>query len=291
MTMQGRDVDGAAPVARDWLVEQCHRQRLSPTQRRVAQFFIETMPDAAFLSTLEAASRAGVSQPTVTRFASTLGFASYPAFRTAVRDVVLGGAARSAVTVAATTDPVADEQVNLETLRDTLQSPAMAAAVETLASADVIGVVGMRLSAALATYVGYFARRIVSNVRVITDADGAADALLQMCESGRAALLVLAMPRHPASTVQVLRRARAMGIPTVLVVDTPLVDFARDADHVLVAPVSTGMVFDSHAAPTVLAMALVDGIAGAHPRRTQERLEAHEALVDSWLYKPGSDSD
>lgn len=291
MTTQSSDVDGAALAAREWLVEQCHRHRLSPTQRRVAQFYIDTMPDAAFLSTVEAASRAGVSQPTVTRFASTLGFSSYPAFRAAVRGVVLGGAPRSTVTAAPTTDPVADEQLNLETLRDTLQSPAMAAAVQTLAAADVIGVVGMRLSAALATYVGYFARRIVSDVRVITEADGAADALVQMYESGRAAVLVLAMPRHPESTVRVLRQAHAMGIPTVLVVDTPLVDFARDADHVLVAPVSTGMVFDSHAAPTVLAMALVDGIAGAHPRRTQERLEAHEALVESWLHKPAFDPE
>lgn len=290
MTTQRRDVSGAAPAARDWLVEQCQRHRLSPTQRRVAQFFIETMPDAAFLSTVEAASRAGVSQPTVTRFASTLGFSSYPAFRGAIRSVMLGGTARPVAAVP-TTDPVTDEQLNLETLRDTLQSPAMGAAVETLAAADVLGVVGMRLSAALATYVGYFARRIVSDVRVLTEADGAGDALVQMRESGSAALLVLAMPRHPESTVRVLRQAHAMGIPTVLVVDTPLVDFARDADHVLIAPVSTGMVFDSHAAPTVLAMALVDGIAGAHPRRTQERLEAHEALVDSWVHKPVHDPE
>jgi len=288
MTTQRSDVDGVAPAAREWLVEQCHRHRLSPTQRRVAQFFIDTMPDVVFLSTVEAAMRAGVSQPTVTRFASTLGFSSYPAFRNAVRKVVLGSAERPVI-AAPTTDPVADEQLNLETLRDTLRSPAMAAAVQTLAAADVLGVVGMRLSAALATYVGYFARRIMSDVRVVTEADGAADALVQMRESGHAAVLVLAMPRHPESTVQALRQARAMGIPTVLVVDTPMVDFARDADHVLIAPVSTGMVFDSHAAPTVLAMALIDGIAGAHPRRTQERLEAHEALVDSWVHKPGVD--
>lgn len=285
MTTQRSDVEGAALGARDWLVELCHHHRLSPTQRRVAQFFIDTMPDAAFLSAVEVASRAGVSQPTVTRFASTLGFSSYPAFRGAVRKVVLQGEPRS-VTVVPTTDPVADEQMNLETLRDTLRSPAMAAAVRTLAAADVLGVVGMRLSATLATYVGYFARRIVNDVRVLTESDTAEDELVQLRESGNAAVLVLAMPRHPQSTVRTLRRARAMGIPTVLVVDTPMVDFALDADHVLVAPVSTGMVFDSHAAPTVLAMALVDGIASAHPRRTQERLEAHEALVDSWAYKP-----
>lgn len=277
---------GSAPAARQWLVERCHQHRLSPTQRRVAQFFLDSMPDAAFLSTMEAANRAGVSQPTVTRFAAALGFTSYADFRRAVREVVLEGRREAVGAGARGPDPVAAEQDNLATLRDTLVSGAMTGAVATLAGAGTLAVLGMRASAALAAHVGYFARRIVDDVRVISDADGAPDALVELAGAERPALLVLAMPRYPASTVRALRQARAAGIRTVLVVDTPLADFARDADHVLVAPVSTDMVFDSHAAPTVLAMALLDGIAGAHPRRTQARLEAHEAVVDTWVHRP-----
>ncbi|MGH3360385.1 MAG: MurR/RpiR family transcriptional regulator, partial [Nocardioidaceae bacterium] len=179
---------------------------------------------------------------------------------------------------------------SLAALRHTLDSPAMASAVRSLAAAEVLGVVGMRASAALATHVGFFAQRILPDVRVVTHEDDAADALVQMHEAGDAALLVLAMPRYPASTVRTLRRGRDLGLTTVLVVDSALVDFAPDAGHVLVAPVSTGMVFDSHAAPVVLTMALLDGIAGVHHRRTQTRLEAHEALVDSWVHEPGSES-
>ena len=52
----------------------------------------------------------------------------------------------------------------------------------------------------------------------------------------------------------------------------------------LVAPVGTGLVFDSHAAVVVLAISLLDAIAATDPRRTQERLDAHEALVDRWVY-------
>jgi DNA-binding MurR/RpiR family transcriptional regulator len=87
------------------------------------------------------------------------------------------------------------------------------------------------------------------------------------------------MPRYPAATVRALRFVRAPQLPMVLVIDSPLADFASDANHVLVAPVGTGLVFHSYAAPVVLATALVDGIAGVRPRRRQERLEAHEALV------------
>lgn len=291
MTQRAGDVGGLDPVrgataARQWLVEQCQSHRLSPTQRRVAQSFMDTMPDAAFLSTSEVALRAGVSQPTVTRFAATLGFATYADFRAALRTVILGASGPD-VAEPATADPVTEAEANLAALRGTLGSPAMAAAVTALADARVLGVIGIRASTALATYVGYFARRIVDDVRLLTDADTAIDALTQLQHTGDAAVIVIAMPRYPASTVRALRHARGLGIPTVLLVDTPFVDFANDADHVLVAPVGTGLVFDSHAAPVVLAMALLDGIASAHPRRTQDRLEAHEGLVDTWLHQPG----
>jgi DNA-binding MurR/RpiR family transcriptional regulator len=286
----GLDPVRSATAARQWLVERCQSHRLSPTQRRVAQSFMDTMPDAAFLSTSEAALRAGVSQPTVTRFASTLGFATYADFRTALRTVILGGGEPDPAGPDAT-DPVTEAQADLAALRGTLGSPAMAAAVATLAEARILGVVGIRASTGVATYVSYFARRIVDDVRLVTDADTAIDSLTQMHHAGGAAVIVVAMPRYPASTVRALRHARDLGIPTVLLVDTPFVDFANDADHVLVAPVGTGMVFDSHAAPVVLGMALLDGIASTHPRRTQDRLEAHEGLVDTWLHQPSSDQD
>jgi DNA-binding MurR/RpiR family transcriptional regulator len=287
----GIDRIRSATAARQWLVERCQSHRLSPTQRRVAQSFMDTMPDAAFLSTSEAALRAGVSQPTVTRFAATLGFATYADFRAELRTVILGGGADPGTSGPEANDPVTEAEGNLAALRGTLGSPTMTAAVATLADARILGIVGFRASTALATYVSYFARRIVDDVRLVADADTAIDALSQMHHAGDVAVIVVAMPRYPASTVRALRHARSLGIPTVLLVDTPFVDFANDADHVLVAQVGTGMVFDSHAAPVVLAMALLDGIAGAHPRRTQDRLETHEGLLDTWLHQPSPDQD
>ncbi len=65
-------------------------RRLSPAQRRIAQYLLDHMPDSAFLSSVALAQRAGVSQPSVTRFASALGFSGYPALREALRMIALG---------------------------------------------------------------------------------------------------------------------------------------------------------------------------------------------------------
>src|SRR5690349_17710786 len=114
--------------AADWLVELAQRHRLSPTQRQLVQRMLGMFPNVAFLSTVEIAERAGVSQPTVARLAAALGFAGFPEFRAALRQVVLASppAERTAP------DPhdagvlaIEQERANLTSLRWVIDSDRM----------------------------------------------------------------------------------------------------------------------------------------------------------------------
>ena len=268
--------------AEDWLLDLAQRHRLSPTQRQTVQRMLGMFPDVAFLSTSEIAEQTGVSQPTVTRLAGALGFAGYPEFRAALREIVLSGRPGRA-----TPDrhvALDQEVANVTGLGRELDSERMTAAVRLLAATDPLGVIGLRASAALAHYFGYFARRVLPAVLIHTDAGSLDDFVLELHQQGAAALLAFAMPRYAAGTVAALRLARGLGMSTVVIADSPLVPFADDTDVLLVAPVGTGLVFDSHAAVVVLAISLLDAIAGTDPARTQQRLEAHEAYVDRWAY-------
>src|ERR687889_1809160 len=62
--------------------------RLTPTQRRIAHSLVQHAPNAAYLSAAEVANLAGVSQPSVTRFAMALGYPGYPALRRELRALV-----------------------------------------------------------------------------------------------------------------------------------------------------------------------------------------------------------
>ena len=243
-------------------------------------------PGVAFLSTSEIAERAGVSQPTVTRLATALGFAGFPQFRTAMRDAVLARPADPAVARRpdAAASAIERERANLEHLRRTAGGEQMAQAVRLLAATDPLGVVGLRASAAPADCFGYFARRVLPSVRVHTDAASVDDAVLQLCQQGATAVLIFVMPRHPAGTVAALRLARRLGMATVVVADTALPPFLADVDVLLVAPVGTGLIVDSHAAAVVLAAGLLDAVAEDNPQRTRARLDAHETLVQRWAY-------
>lgn len=272
--------------AQNWLIDLVHKRRISPTQRRVVQHMLASLPEVAFASTIDVAEAAGVSQPTVTRLATALGYAGYPEFRSSLREVVLSTTITDGKSerVDPQSAALASEHANLAALERTLESTRMAQAVELLNGTSPLGIIGLRASAALADYLGYFARRVLPDVHVLNDAASMDDSIMQLHRNGATAVLVFAMPRYPAATIEALAYARRLGMSTVAIVDTLLVPFAGDVDVLLVAPVGTDLIFDSHAAAVVLSIALLDALGRQNPHRSQELLEAHEELVEHWVH-------
>ncbi|MER5648922.1 MurR/RpiR family transcriptional regulator [Streptosporangium sp. NPDC002524] len=253
-------------------------RRLSPVQRRIARYLGDHLSEAVFLSSVELAERAGVSQPSVTRFAVVLGFAGYPELRQALRPLVVGGRKPSRANDLQTAIDV--EIDNLRSVRDTLSDPSDLSELGAgLAGSEPLPVLGLRVSSGLATTFAYFARRIHPDVRLLTHGGSElADGLYAARRAGAGWLVAVLLPRYPAEAVQALRGARDLGLRTAVITDRRDVPFA--ADVVLAAPVGERLVFDSHAAPLALAMVLVEAMADAAPLRTQARLEEYERMTD-----------
>lgn len=278
-------------VAADALLTLLDGRRLSPAQRRIAQYLLDHMPDSAFLSSVVLARQAGVSQPSVTRFAAALGFSGYPALRDTLRGIALDTPSGPLPGQAAGGRPpgggdnpmqaaVAAEIANLSALHDTLaDTRVITDLARDLAASVPLAVLGQRISAPVAQYFAYAARRIHPDVRCLTYGGSVMfDALLHVSEAGGQWLLGFALPRYPAETMQALRFARRLGMRTAVVSDARFVPFAGDADVLLPAGVGHRLLFDSHAAPTVLAAVLVQAMADADPARAQDRLRQHEQL-------------
>ena len=263
-------------------------RRLSPTQRRIAQYLIDHLSEAAFQSSVDLAERAGVSQPAVSRFATALGFSGYPALREALRPIVLGSVAETPQQVRRNEfqAAIAAEEANLGTLHDLAADPErIASAGRELAASPCLPVLGLRMSDPVAYYFTYSAARIHPDVRFVDSAGSAAfDLLLQARQVGATWLLGFLLPRYAAEAITVLDEAKRLGFRVALVTDSRLAPWTEHADVVFPAPVGSRLVFDSHAAPMVLAGLLVQAIADAEPERTQSRLEEHEALSDQHGY-------
>lgn len=255
------------------------RHRLSPSQRRIARYLLDHAAEAVFLTTTDIAERVGVSQPSVTRFATALGFAGFPEFRDRMRAALGDAPGESGPGQENDLQRlVGTEIANLETVRDALGDEARVREIAAgLAGSRPLPVVGVRTGAPLAGLFAYFAAKVLPDVRLL-DHGGSVltDGLIRAADYGATWLLAFALPRYPGELVEPLTWARERGMKVALVTDQPIGPVAELADAVLAAPVGEQFAFDSSAAPTVLTMVLLHAILEALPTREQARLDEFE---------------
>ncbi|HEY0001978.1 MAG TPA: MurR/RpiR family transcriptional regulator [Actinoplanes sp.] len=267
------------------VIDMFHGVRLTPTQRRIAHSLVVHAPKAAYLSAAEVAGLAGVSQPSVTRFAMALGYSGYPALRRALREVAgmpaeggdgLPDGAGNTMQLAVRAE--AEHLRRLHDQLDRLDDVRRAAAL--LVGSRPLPVLGLRAAAPLAGYFGYFAAKVHPDVRVL-DAGGTEllDRLDQARAAGAGAMLAVVLPRYPRESVAAVREARAGGFAVVAITDSAVSPVAEFADVVLPAAVGTHLVFDLHTGPMAMAMVLLQAMCDASPEPVQRRLEEFEATA------------
>ncbi|MET9298752.1 MULTISPECIES: MurR/RpiR family transcriptional regulator [Micromonospora] len=268
----------SSAAAPDRLLDLFHGVRLTPTQRRIAHCLVRHAGAAAYLSAAEVAELAGVSQPSVTRFAMALGHDGYPALRRRLRELTVTGSAEPAAGNALQR-AVHAERDNLDRLAAQLADAERVAEVgKLLAASRPLPVLGLRAAAPLAAYFAYFAAKVHPDVRVFDDGGSMlVDRLDQAVAAGATALLAFVLPRYPRETLDALREARDAGLTVVAITDSPVSPAAEHAEVVLPAAVGADLVFDLHTAPMTLAMVVLQAICDAAPAETQNRLEAFES--------------
>lgn len=259
--------------------------RLSPTQRRVARYVADHPREAPFLSSVELASRAGVSQPTVTRLAMALGYGGYGEFQKDLRRLVLGAVeAAGGNKFQAAID---EEILNLRALRDALADDGTVAGLgRELAGSDPLVVIGLRASAPLAGYFSYFAEKLHPDVRSITDGGSAGmERLARARRAGAGWALCFVMPRYPRETLKMMEYAGELGVRVAAVSDGVGGPVSGAAEIVLPAGVGTRLVFDAQTAAMALSAALIEALSDAAPEKTQADLEAfeHRAQKLGWF--------
>jgi DNA-binding MurR/RpiR family transcriptional regulator len=278
-------VNGSAvnPPVADRVLGLFEGARLTPTQRRIAHALVQHAASAPYLSAAEVAELAGVSQPSVTRFAMALGHPGYPALRRELRGVVgpVGAPTGSAGDSPAQRALRAEAEA-LHRLADQLGSTAdsVEKAARLLTASRPVPVLGLRAAGPVAAYFGYFASKIHPDVRVL-DGGGSqlTDRLDQARAAGAGAMLAVVLPRYPREALDAVREARAAGCAVVALTDSPVSPAAELADVALSAPVGTQLVFDLHTAPMAVATVLLQAMCDAAPDATQRRLEEFDLLA------------
>ena len=198
---------------------------LSPKYAALADFVLREPDRVAFMTAVELARAAAVSEATVIRFAVSLSFSGYPEFQREFQRVLqaeLTMVRRLQHALGADdADPegtiAGRELANIGATFDALDPADVRAVAQLLLAAPALRVVGLRASVCLADYVAYQLAQILPDVRPVTS--GGSDAIEQLLAAPAAVVVAFAFPRYPRETVELVRAARDAGRTVVAITD------------------------------------------------------------------------
>jgi len=260
----------------------------SKGQKRIANYIDTSYDKAAFMTASRLGKTVNVSESTVVRFAVELGFDGYPSMQKALQEVV-----RNKLTavqrIGVANDRFGNQDVvsmvlqsDMESIRMTseaLDRNALAQAVDSISNAKHIYIVGVRSSAAIATYMSFYFRNIFDNVRLV-ESSATSEMMEQMLHVGEGDVVIgISLPRYSTRTVKLLEFAHDSNAQVVVITDSKEAPAARFADHILVAKSDMVSVVDSLVAPMSLVNALIVSIG---QRKEQEMSRIFENLEKIW---------
>lgn len=260
----------------------------SKGQKHIADFILNKYDKAAYITAAKLGSIVGVSESTVVRFATELGFDGYPSFQAALRDIIktkLTAVQRMEIASDRTDEHHILEAVlqsDMDNLKKTLEdsdSSVFQNAVQAILKAKKIYILGVRSSAALATFLGFYFNLIFDNV-VSVHTNSVSEMFEQLFRVGEDDVVIgISFPRYSNRTVTALKYAKNKKGTVISITDSnssPLVPFS---DYSLTAGNNMASFVDSLVAPLSVINALIFAV-GIHKKK--DIYNNFETLEDIW---------
>ncbi|MEA4929001.1 MAG: MurR/RpiR family transcriptional regulator [Candidatus Limiplasma sp.] len=257
---------------------------LSKGHRRIAAFITEHSDKAAFMTAVLLGQNCGVSESTVVRFATAMGYEGYPELQAALQELVrqrLTASERFNIASEIKENDVLrtvlkNDMRNIRLTTEDLSQSDFDRVVELLLSARRIYVMGLRSAAPLAQFLWHYLRLIFDDVVMVQNAIG--EVFDEMERIGAPDVMVaVSFPRYSTRTVECMRIARENGAKVVGVTDGAMSPLSDVADVCLYAHTDMASFVDSLAAPLSLLNALIVALS----LRRREELSAHLKRLES----------
>ena len=263
----------------------------SKGQKKIASYISEHYDRAAYLTAAKLGELVGVSESTVVRFATELGFEGYPEFQTALQKIVhnkLTSFQRIEVTNSLIGNNDILEKVLLsdaDKIRRTLEEidrSSFEAAVEAIVNAKCIYIIGVRSSSSLASFLNFNFRMIFDQVRFIQTMSSS-DIFEQIMQIGEGdVLFAISFPRYSKRIINAVEYAKGKGANVVALTDSNASPIAAYANEVLTARSDMISFVDSLVAPLSIINAIVMAVSRRKEKEVTERLRVLEEVWDRY---------
>ncbi|HIT59029.1 MAG TPA: MurR/RpiR family transcriptional regulator [Candidatus Faeciplasma pullistercoris] len=267
------------------------RDGMSKSHRKIADFILEHYDRASFLTAAKLGESVGVSESTVVRFAAELGFDGYPSLQR-----VLQEATRNKLTAVQRIEVSHDRlkgaevfrkvlQNDIEHIRQTIEETAedsFNAAVDSIISAKSIYIMGIRSSAALASFMSYYFKLMLPNV-ILVQTGSRSELYEQLMRIGEGDLIIgISFPRYSKQTVNALAYACSKGADSVAITDSMDSPVASHAGKVLLARSDMVSFVDSLVAPLSLINALIVAVSIKNYDAVSKSFKALEQIWEEY---------
>lgn len=238
----------------------------SKGQKLIACFIINNYDKAAFMTAARLGEITGVSESTVVRFAIELGYDGYPRLQKVLQELIkskLTSVQRMEVSsYKINKDDVLKNVLHsdMEKIKLTLEEidqNVFNCAVEEILKAKKIYILGVRSSAPLAGFLGFYFNLMFDNIRLVhtTSVSEMFEQILRADENS--VVIGISFPRYSKRTIKALQYVKSQGARVIAItdsIDSPLVEYA---DFSLLARSDMASFVDSLVAPLSVINALI----------------------------------
>ena len=260
----------------------------SKRQKLIADYISNNYDKAAFLTAAKLGNAVGVSESTVVRFATELGYKGYPGFQKALEELVrtkLNSIQRMEVTYGRITQSEILESVlnsDIDKIKQTLANidqKAFEMAVDTILNARKIYIIGIRSCSPLAEFLSFYLNLICDNV-IPVRTNSSSEIFEQLIRVSEEDVVIgISFPRYSMRTLKALEFASNRKAKVITLTDSEHSPMNLYSSCNLIARSDMASIADSLVAPLSVINAMV---AALSMKRQKEVVATLETLEDIW---------
>ncbi len=260
----------------------------SKGQKLIAQYILAHYDKAAFMTAAKLGMMVGISESTVVRFASELGFEGYPQLQRALQELIRNRLT-SVQRMEVTSDQLGEGNIlhkvlnlDIEKIRRTMEKASVEdfeQAVDTIVNAKNIYILGVRSASALSGFMSFYFNQIFESVRLVntTSTSEMFEQIMRIKEGD--VFIGITFPRYSKRTVNAANFAKQNGAKVIAITDSNISPIAETADHLLLARSDMASFVDSLVAPLSVINALIVAVG---IRKKDEISSTYERLEQIW---------
>lgn len=261
---------------------------LSKGQKLIAKYIMNHYDKAAFMTAAKLGKIVGVSESTVVRFAIELGYDGYPKLQKVIQEMI-----RTKLTSVQRME-VSTERIDYnDILKSVLQSDmekikitlnelnkeTFENVVEEILKAKRIYILGVRSSAPIASFLGFYFNLILKNISLI-HTTSVSEMFEQIINAGEGDVVIgISFPRYSKRTTKSMQFAKSQNATVIAITDSMESYVAKCSDYTLLARSDMASFVDSLVAPLSLINALIVAIG---IRRKDYVIEIFDRLEKIW---------